>query len=422
MADEASDRSHKKDKKGHADPGSVRGRKDSAATPGREAGGSHVEKRDMAASQKLAMEEEPPLLEEVLRLWNRPLLVTSTLKDIGRLVRGMDVLDARGAPLLPATVLFKGVEGDISRTIPRTVYGLFLSLARALEPPEVAAALETHFWSRVQDKESGDLAGQLAQLLGPAEKGGLVCLDENSRLVRLLKTCNQEILAPAVLRLKLHIHRHLQYKDLRGQWHIAIELKPNGHLLVSHNKREQSSDSTPENQFEFSWSLLLELDGGGALLSANLAITDYVFNEKTSRAKQNEVKRILEPHVVPELPYRHVLSRPASALAQELLRFAKVTEVVDQENKSKLYTYSPLKMTMRCAYDIIEAIARQLEPHLVPQLQTHYASVCRETEVGTLQQFQHRAAERHEQDHAAAQVHPPGGCIACDHAAAGGPV
>jgi hypothetical protein len=61
--------------------------------------------------------------------------------------------------------------------------------------------------------------------------------------VRLLKTCNQEILAPAVLRLKLHIHRHLQYKDLRGQWHIAIELKPNGHMLVSHNKREQSSDS-----------------------------------------------------------------------------------------------------------------------------------------------------------------------------------
>jgi hypothetical protein len=44
-------------------------------------------------------------------------------------------------------------------------------------------------------------------------------------------------------------------------------------------------------------------------------------------------------------------------------------------------------MTMRCAFDIIEAIARQLEPHLVPQLQTHYASVCRETEVGTLQQF-----------------------------------
>lgn len=34
--------------------------------------------------------------------------------------------------------------------------------------------------------------------------------------------------------------------------------------------------------------------------------------------------------MVPELPYRHILSRPATNLGAELLRFVKVTEVIDE--------------------------------------------------------------------------------------------
>lgn len=34
-------------------------------------------------------------------------------------------------------------------------------------------------------------------------------------------------MAPPVLRMKLEVHRLLQYRDVRGQWTVAIRLKAN---------------------------------------------------------------------------------------------------------------------------------------------------------------------------------------------------
>lgn len=102
---------------------------------------------------------------------------------------------------------------------------------------------------------------------------------------------------------------------------------------MTHLKREQSHDSSPENQFEFTWCFFMKFKADGSNFTCAFKIQDYVFNEKTSRQKQNEVKKILDPFVVPELPFRHCISRPQPNLAQELLRFVKVLDITDDKKK-----------------------------------------------------------------------------------------
>jgi hypothetical protein len=53
-------------------------------------------------------------------------------------------------------------------------------------------------------------------------------------------------------------------------------------------KQEQSHDSSPENHFEFTWSLVLSFNKDLSDFTSSLQILNYVFDEKTSRARQNE--------------------------------------------------------------------------------------------------------------------------------------
>lgn len=55
-------------------------------------------------------------------------------------------------------------------------------------------------------------------------------LNENSAFLRILKCINQEVMAPPVLRMKLEVHRLLQYRDVRGQWTVAVRFKPDDYI------------------------------------------------------------------------------------------------------------------------------------------------------------------------------------------------
>lgn len=55
-------------------------------------------------------------------------------------------------------------------------------------------------------------------------------LSENSPFLRILKCINQEVMAPPVLRMKLEVHRLLQYRDVRGQWTVAVRFKPDDYV------------------------------------------------------------------------------------------------------------------------------------------------------------------------------------------------
>ena len=101
----------------------------------------------------------------------------------------------------------------------------------------------------MQDKDAGDLSGQLATIFFPPEKvvlhhvpylidqNGLLSsvLTDTSPFLRILKCINQEVMAPPVLRMKLEVHRLLQYRDVRGQWTVAVRFKPDGFITGMRN-------------------------------------------------------------------------------------------------------------------------------------------------------------------------------------------
>ena len=80
-------------------------------------------------------------------------------------------------------------------------------------------------------------------------------------MVKLLKACNQAIIAPAVLRLKSTIgggdrNYSFPYKDVRGGWKIFIDINTDN-VVITHQKEEQSFE--PDN-FNFEWKFQIILD------------------------------------------------------------------------------------------------------------------------------------------------------------------
>jgi hypothetical protein len=81
-------------------------------------------------------------------------------------------------------------------------------------------------------------------------------MEENSRLMQLIKFMNQGIAAPAVMRLKFFVlsNYNVQYFDCRGQWDIRFTWKDGTggrRIRVSHIKWEE----TKPMKFEFCWIL-----------------------------------------------------------------------------------------------------------------------------------------------------------------------
>jgi hypothetical protein len=99
------------------------------------------------------------------------------------------------------------------------------------------------------------------------------------------------------------------------------------------------------------------------------------------------VKKILEPFVVPELPYRHIISRPQTNLGTELLRFCKTIEIYDEEQRAKLYAYRPALGQVQSVFEVIDVLAQRLEPGLREAIAANFRRYVKEAEPMTLQDF-----------------------------------
>lgn len=66
----------------------------------------------------------------------------------------------------------------------------------------------------VKPEADTDLAGQLLELL---VERTTPLLSANSRAMAVLKTINQEMIAPVVLRMKTDVHERLPYKGVRSE-------------------------------------------------------------------------------------------------------------------------------------------------------------------------------------------------------------
>mmetsp|Transcript_16381 Transcript_16381/g.20956 ORF Transcript_16381/g.20956 Transcript_16381/m.20956 type:complete len:289 (-) Transcript_16381:119-985(-) len=131
----------------------------------------------------------------------------------------------------------------------------------------------------------GDVAAQLGNFMGNN-------YTDDSRVIRILKVCNQSLLAPTVVRMKESIGIKYPYKDQRGQWIIVIR-KEHENITVTHTKKEQSWESLSDfalQHFEYTWSLRIELDiTGENLLSVTVTIDDIQFEDTVPHETRNKI-------------------------------------------------------------------------------------------------------------------------------------
>jgi len=139
---------------------------------------------------------------------------------------------------------------------------------------EDSTAIREEFGKMVKEN-GGDTAGPFGNFLNRH-------MGDNSTVVKVLKACNQSIIAPTVVRLKLSIAPRLPFKDLRGAWRIQIHclkvsLLPHqtnlcilfttnhptqSSVVVFHKKYETSWENFSTEEFQFSWQLRITFDKG----------------------------------------------------------------------------------------------------------------------------------------------------------------
>jgi len=77
----------------------------------------------------------------------------------------------------------------------------------------------------------------------------------DSKVVRLIKSCNQAIIAPVIIQLKTHLGVENMTKDVAKSWTTKIFVERD-EILVCIYKREQQL----ENLFQYEWELMLTFD------------------------------------------------------------------------------------------------------------------------------------------------------------------
>lgn len=126
---------------------------------------------------------------------------------------------------------------------------------------------------------------------------------EESRTMKLLKACNQSILAPAITNLKKGLYGKLQYKDVPGGWTIHMFLGSDT-VRVTHRRKEQVTQQRPEDLqilrcFQFEWELVIDFDSReemNDIESVSLRLVGLDFSESDidiTEEYQQQTERLL---------------------------------------------------------------------------------------------------------------------------------
>jgi len=115
----------------------------------------------------------------------------------------------------------------------------------------------------------------------------------DSKVVHVLKGCNQSILAPGVLKLKFTVGNAYPFKDMRGSCRIDVHVEDN-QICITHLKRERSFEDDPAEYFEFEWSLKLIYDKDMTCLQeAVLHIDDLSFGARMPAKQKDKIREVM---------------------------------------------------------------------------------------------------------------------------------
>lgn len=236
-----------------------------------------------------------PHLEYSL-IWRRPLHRLPVHKDVPRLLKGLLVVGADGSEMYREDGSARPAE---PHTVIAALRSLMLTLARHLDALSVVALIEEKL-DVFLPPDTGDVAGGLRHFL--LESG----IPEHSLFVLIFKAVHQEMIFPAVFSLRTSIYGQLPYKDMKGEWKVRIDLRPN-EIRISHLKWEQTHEPQPEMFAKFCWCLELTFDRRmRSLQGAKLHVVDYGFGDATSAERVALVERVLRPWLAPGTLYKRM--------------------------------------------------------------------------------------------------------------------
>ena len=121
-----------------------------------------------------------------------------------------------------------------------------------------------------------------------------------------MKAIHQEIIFPAVMSLRASLYGMLPYKDIKGEWRVRVEIRPND-IRVMHMKWEQTQDWDATDFWKFRWGLTMVFDRRmRSLEGATLHVLDYAFGNVTKPERQRLVERALKPWLAPGTAYKRI--------------------------------------------------------------------------------------------------------------------
>jgi len=148
----------------------------------------------------------------------------------------------------------------------------------------------------------------------------VIQLGEEDIVVKLLKaSCNQAIVSPAWMNLKLNVMKEFPFKDIKHGWNIYIFFSEQ-EIIVIHKKKEHGvNKETQKEEFSFVWELKFTFSQNMEKLKfTTYGITDFEIMDMDpdrSSALRSKVKVWRVPTFLPLGSPRGVIARPLSANA-----------------------------------------------------------------------------------------------------------
>jgi len=233
---------------------------------------------------------------EYYQIWSRPLHRLPVHKDVPRLLKGMLVTTYDGRELYRDDGTAK--PSDPAKQV-NALRSLMLALATELDPPAVPTIIEEKLPEYLH-AQTGDVAEGLRSFL--LESG----MPEHAICVQILKCIHQELIFPAVSSLRNSIYTVLPYKDIKGEWRVAVDIGVDS-VKVTHRKWEQTQDYDAAAFFKFRWGLTLIFDRRmRTLLETSVFVLDFEFGPSTSEECKRVASAVLKPWLGPGVLYKRM--------------------------------------------------------------------------------------------------------------------
>jgi len=145
-----------------------------------------------------------------------------------------------------------------------------------------------------------------------------------NKLENILKCYQLTLLTPIMLKLRSSIYSALPYKEVKGFWHVVIEIEKS-RLIFSHKRKEQSNKHDLEDYFEFDWVVDFIFNKNYTDFDVEFSIMNWAFAPQTKLEWQSSLVQLIKPYVPKVVFYRKIWKKPINQfeIGRGILSLAK---------------------------------------------------------------------------------------------------